>query len=113
MDLYDLDTVFKNGQHKGKSVAEVLIQNNSYLHWCYGNRANFFITDAVWEALDDHKDIEVAFTENFINAEDFQLVVASNKKYHQEKRDNYKKYMMDIYEREVESCLQGDSQIPY
>lgn len=48
MKAYDLQTVFKFGKHKGKSLAEVAAINVHYIIWCIKNVDNFYIsTDTI------------------------------------------------------------------
>jgi hypothetical protein len=45
---YELETIFKFGKYKGKSLAEVAAINVHYILWCIKNVENFYIgTDTI------------------------------------------------------------------
>ena len=46
MTYYNLDTEFRFGKYKGKTVREVLDLQSSYLNWCVINVDNFIISDS-------------------------------------------------------------------
>jgi hypothetical protein len=51
MKNFNLDTQFTFGKHKGKTVAEVLHENPTYLNWCMINLDHFFIADEDLESI--------------------------------------------------------------
>lgn len=108
MKLYSFDTVLKFGQHKGETVAEALKNNPTYLEWCYGNIEEFYITDAVWEAFNVHKDLEDTLKSGGIDPNEVRRAIDHNQKLHQKKRNNYKSHMMGIYEQKMELKLKGN-----
>ena len=107
MELFDFETVLNFGQHKGETVAEAMQNNPTYIEWCYANIDDFFITDAVWEVLDVHKNLEDALGSNGINPNEVSKAIAQNKKFHEGKRNKYKIEMIKQYELSLERCLEG------
>ncbi|MCK0179678.1 hypothetical protein MWU50_10275 [Flavobacteriaceae bacterium S0862] len=110
MKLYNFDTVLTFGQHKGETVAEALKNNPTYLEWCYAHIDDFYVTDAVWYAMDIHRNLEAALKSGGVDANEVRKAIANNKKLHEEKRTKYKKHMMDLFEKELELQLKGNSQ---
>jgi hypothetical protein len=110
MDLYDFDTVLTFGQHEGETIAEALKNNPTYPEWCYAHIDDFYVTDAVWEALDVHKNLDDALKSGGVDPNEVRKMIANNQKLHEEKRSKYKKHMMKLYENELESQLKGNSQ---
>lgn len=108
MKLYSFDTVLKFGQHKGQTVAEALKNNPTYLEWCYAHIDEFYVTDAVWEALDIHKNLANALKSGGIDSNEVKKAIANNQKFHEEKRNVYKSHMMELYEKEMELKLKGE-----
>ena len=108
MKLYSFDTVLKFGQHKGETVAEALKNNPTYLEWCYGHIEDFYITDAVWEALDVHKNLADALKSGGIDPNQVRKAIGNNQKLHEKKRNSYKSHMMELYEKEMELKLKGN-----
>lgn len=108
MELYSFETVLTFGQHKGETISHILKNNPTYIEWCYGNHDDFYITDAVWNALDVHKDLEHALKNGGIDPVEVKKGMARNKRYHEEKRIKYKKQMMEIYENRLEASLKGN-----
>ena len=109
MKLYDLDSVVTFGKHKGETVAEILENNDTYIYWCYETMDDFYITDAVWEAMDIHSHLDDALKSGGVNPNEVRKAIANNQKLHEEKRNSYKSQMMELYEKEMESKLKGNN----
>ena len=96
MKLYDLDTVLTFGQYKGEMVLEILKKNSSYItDYCLKNGDDFYITDAVWEALDCHKGLNDVLKSGEINTQVVKDVIAKNKKFHEDKRERYRSNILE------------------
>jgi hypothetical protein len=109
MDLHGFETILKFGQHKGETVAEILTKNTTYIEWCYGNIDDFYITDAVWKALDCHKGLEDVLMSGEIDTQDVRNAIAENKNLHEKKRSKYKKHMIETYEYQIDKKIKGSS----
>ncbi|NKI28448.1 hypothetical protein HCG49_18005 [Arenibacter sp. 6A1] len=109
MELYSFETVLTFGQHKGETISHILKNNPTYIEWCYGNHDDFYITDAVWNALDVHKNLEHALKNGGIDPIEVKKAMGKNKKLHEEKRNTYKTHMMESYELSVENDLKGSA----
>ena len=79
MKLYDLDSVVTFGKHKGETVAEILENNDTYIYWCYETMDDFYITDAVWEAMDIHSHLDDALKSGGVNPNEVRKAIATIK----------------------------------
>jgi organic radical activating enzyme len=107
MKLHHFDTVLTLGRHIGKTVAQVLENNPTYPEWCYDQIDDFYVTDAVWEALDLHKNLNDALKSNYIDNNETKDMIAKNKKFHEEKKENYKNHKMELYSKKIDKELSG------
>lgn len=108
MKLYSFDTVLTFGQHKGETVTEALKNNPTYLEWCYAHIDEFYVTDAVWHAMDVHKNLDDALKSGGVDANEVRKAIANNQKLHEKKRNSYKSHMMELYEKKMELKLKGN-----
>jgi|TARA_B110000977_G_scaffold85771_1_gene114364 hypothetical protein len=108
MNLYDFETILKFGQHKGETVAEILNNNATYMEWAYGEIDDFYITDAVWMALDCHKGLNDVLKSGEINTQDIKDIIAKNKKFHEEKRERYRSNILEEFQRNLDKKIKGN-----
>ena len=108
MKLYSFDTILKFGQHKRESVAEALNNNPTYLEWCYANMDDFYVTDAVWNAMDVHKNLDDALKSNGVDPNEVRKAIAKNQKFHEKKKAKYKSYKMERYSEKIDKELLGN-----
>ena len=108
MKLHHFYTLLSFGQHEGETIAEAFKNNPTYPEWCYGNIDDFYVTDAVWNAMDVHNNLNDALKKNGIDPNEVKGMIAKNKKFHEEKRAKYKSYKMDQYSKKIEKELLGN-----
>jgi hypothetical protein len=89
MKLHHFDTVLTFGRHIGKTVAQVLEEKPTYPEWCYDEIDDFYVSDAVWEALDLQKNLNDAL-KNYVDYNEIKDMIAKSKKIHEEKKKTIK-----------------------
>jgi len=108
MTLYDFKTKLDFGQHEGETISDILKNNSTYMEWAYGEIDDFYITDAVWEALDCHKGLNDVLKSGEINTQDIKDIIAKNKKFHEEKRERYRSNILEEFQRNLDKKIKGN-----
>lgn len=107
MKLHHFDTVLTFGQHKGETINEVLDKNPNYMIWCYSEVDHFYVTDAVWEIVENNTGLFTMLIENSSISKEIKEQINKNKKFHEKKRNYYKAQKLKIYQEELEAKLIG------
>jgi len=97
MKIYDYDTIFTFGKHRGKRLIDVILSDWAYINWCQEHLDNFILSENMMYVLKEPNG-EFQFSELATKKRENNLAVIGR---HNNEKGNRK---IILYEQNLENC---------